>query len=462
MNLLKAIEEVLKSAHEPLHLAVIAEKVISGGLWKSSGKTPEDTIGARLYSDIKKKGEASAFVKVSPRTFVLRNSSAKSNVAPAVPAAVEETANPSSANAGFSFTACAQMVLEEFGGKKPIHYKEITEKALQEEWLVTVGKTPAASMYAQVITEIKRQQKRGERPRFVQHGRGYIGLSQWMGRGLAFQIEQHNNQVRKALRERLSAMRPGEFEELISQLLAEMGFEMVEVTKLSGDGGIDVRGTLVVGDVVRIKMAVQVKKWKLKNNIPSPVVQQVRGSLGAHEQGLIITTSDFSAGAMKEAAEPDKTPIALMNGEQLVMLLMEHGIGVHRSAPDLFEIDEEALVTGEGGDAITARSSRRRSAASSSQGLRRGAQVVYQLVHAIGHLMPTVDARSHSPASCSSLSGSASSRAACSCTASSDRVRPTYVSRQLAGGARLHARMVLALRKGASTSTLADDGRLAG
>ena len=30
-----------------------------------------------------------------------------------------------------------------------------------------------------------------------------------------------------------------------------------------------------------------------------------------------------------------------MNGEQLVLLLMEHGIGVHRSTPDLFEIDEE-------------------------------------------------------------------------------------------------------------------------
>jgi restriction system protein len=238
-------------------------------------------------------------------------------------------------------------VLEEFGGKKPMHYKEITEKALEKGWLVTSGKTPEASMYAQVITEIKRQQKRGERPRFVQHGRGYIGLSQWMGRGLAFQIEQHNNQVRKALRERLLAMKPGEFEELISHLLAEMGFEMVEVTKLSGDGGIDVRGTLVVGDVVRIKMAVQVKKWKLKNNILAPVVQQVRGSLGAHEQGLIITTSDFSAGAIKEAAQSDKTPIALMNGEQLVMLLMEHGIGVHRSTPDLFEIDEEFVAGGE-------------------------------------------------------------------------------------------------------------------
>ena len=346
MALVKIIEAVLKSADEPLHVGVIAEKVIGGGLWKSSGKTPQATIGARLYSDIKKKGEASAFVKVSPRTFALRNSLAKSNVGLAVPAVVEKTEKPSSANTGFSFTDCARKVLEEFGGKKPMHYKEITERALKKGWLVTVGKTPEATMYAQVITEIKRQQKRGERPRFVQHGGGYVGLSQWMGRGLAFQIEQHNNQVRKALRERLLAMKPGEFEELISQLLAEMGFEMVEVTKLSGDGGIDVRGTLVVGDVVRIKMAVQVKKWKLKNNILAPVVQQVRGSLGVHEQGLIITSSGFSAGAVKEAAQSDKTPIALMNGEQLVLLLMEHGIGVHRSTPDLFEMAEEDMVIG--------------------------------------------------------------------------------------------------------------------
>lgn len=48
------------------------------------------------------------------------------------------------------------------------------------------------------------------------------------------------------------------------------------------------------------------------------------------------------------AAQPDNTPIALMKGEQLVMLLMEHGIGVHRSKPDLFEIDEESLVAAEG------------------------------------------------------------------------------------------------------------------
>ena len=344
MDVKTAAIQVLQQAGTALHAKDIAEQIMAAGLWQSGGKTPDATVSARLYSDIKSNGDKSPFVKVGPQTFALRDSTEISSGAAPAPAAVEDTPKPPSVNAGFSFIDCAQKVLEEFGGKKPMHYKEITEKALEKGWLVTSGKTPEASMYAQVITEIKRQQKRGERPRFVQHGRGYIGLSQWMGRGLAFQIEQHNHQVRKALRERLLAMKPGEFEELISQLLAEMGFEMVEVTKLSGDGGIDVRGTLVVGEAVRIKMAVQVKKWKLKNNILAPVVQQVRGSLGAHEQGLIITTSDFSAGAIKEAAQSDKTPIALMNGEQLVMLLMEHGIGVHRSTPDLFEIDEEFAV----------------------------------------------------------------------------------------------------------------------
>ncbi len=345
MDVKTAAIQVLQQSETALHAKDITERIMAAGLWHSDGKTPEATVSARLYSDIKNKGDKSPFVKVGHQTFALQDSVEPPSGSVPVPA-VQEPPLSSSANAGFSFTDCAQKVLEAFGGKKPMHYREITEQALQKGWLVTGGKTPEATMYAQVITEIKRQQKRGERPRFVQHGRGYVGLSQWMGRGLAFQIDQHNHQVRKALRERLIAMKPGEFEELISQLLAEMGFEMVEVTKLSGDGGIDVRGTLVIGDVVRIKMAVQVKKWKLKNNIQAPVVQQVRGSLGVHEQGLIITTSDFSSGAVKEASQTNKTPIALMNGDQLVVLLMEYGIGVHRSTPDLFEIDEEFIAGG--------------------------------------------------------------------------------------------------------------------
>lgn len=71
-------------------------------------------------------------------------------------------------------------------------------------------------------------------------------------------------------------------------------------------------------------MAVQVKRWKTKNHVQAPVVQQVRGSLGTHEQGLIITTSDFSAGAKREAERPNAVPVALMDGDKLVELLAEY------------------------------------------------------------------------------------------------------------------------------------------
>jgi restriction system protein len=225
-----------------------------------------------------------------------------------------------------------------------MHYKEITRIALDEGWLVTEGKTPESTMYAQIITEIKRYQNSGRPPRFVQYGNGMFGLGKWVTNGVISDIELYNKQTRKELLALLHAMDPVDFEDLISRLLTAMGFEKVEVTKYCGDGGIDVRGVLVIGDVVRTKMAVQAKRWK--GRIQSPMVQQLRGSLGAHEQGLIITTSDFSKGAKAEAVQSDKTPIALMNGEQLVTLLMEHSIGVKKTSHDLFDLEKKSLLSG--------------------------------------------------------------------------------------------------------------------
>ncbi|MCX7818017.1 MAG: restriction endonuclease [Kiritimatiellae bacterium] len=51
-----------------------------------------------------------------------------------------------------------------------------------------------------------------------------------MGKGLAFEIEQHNERVREALHRPLPAMDPTEFEELIGRMLAEIGFEEIEIT----------------------------------------------------------------------------------------------------------------------------------------------------------------------------------------------------------------------------------------
>jgi restriction system protein len=193
-------------------------------------------------------------------------------------------------------------------------------------------------MYAQILMEIQRQQRRLEMPRFTRHGKGFVGLARWESRGLAGEIEQHNDHVRKELLQHIRQMPPAEFEALIGKLLAKIGFDSVEVTPRSGDAGIDVRGVMVMGGVVATRMAVQVKRWK--HNVQAPVVQQVRGSLGPHEHGLIIATSDFSDGAKQEATKAIATPIALVNGEELVSLLIEHNIEVRRTTHDIIELGE--------------------------------------------------------------------------------------------------------------------------
>ena len=141
MSVQGAAIQVLKEAGKPLNATEIAKLIIEAGLWKSDGKTPEATVSARLYSDIKSKGDKSLFVKVGPQTFALRDSTEIEGDTASVLAPVEKPSKPHPTNAGFSFIDCAQKVLEEFGGKKPMHYKEITGKALEKGWLVTSGKT---------------------------------------------------------------------------------------------------------------------------------------------------------------------------------------------------------------------------------------------------------------------------------------------------------------------------------
>jgi restriction system protein len=336
MNVQEAAVQILKRAGKALHVTEITKRILANGLWKTSGRTPHQSVAAQLYVSIKRSARKSPFVLAGPQIFALRSPHRSP------PHEKEKKRGGKRATKvrkkTYSFTDSAEKVLDRFANKQPMHYRDITEKALEQDWLATEGKTPEASMYAQILTEIRRYQKSGRQPRFVQHGKGYVSLSRWMGQGLGFEIEQHNRKVRQVLRKRLLEMKWQEFEELIARLLAEMGFEDVEMSGRRSDGGIDVRGTLVVGDVIRTRMAVQVKRWN--RNIQAPVVQQVRGSLGTQEQGLIVTTSDFGTGARQEATRSSAIPIALMNGEQLVAILVEHCIGVTRRSHDLIEMED--------------------------------------------------------------------------------------------------------------------------
>ena len=219
-----------------------------------------------------------------------------------------------------SFTDAAERVLKRSADQQPLHYSEITKRALKRGLISTKGRTPAATMNSGIVTEIRRNKAPGDSPRFVRHGPGLFGLAAWLPVGVAQLIEEKNREVRQSLLDRARTASPADFENLVGELLAAMGFAGVEVTSSSGDGGIDVLGTLVVGDAVRIRMAVQAKRWQ--GNVGEahcPTSARLVGSAPtrAHHQDQRFQPAERS----DEAKRSDAAPVALMSGEQLAALL---------------------------------------------------------------------------------------------------------------------------------------------
>ena len=143
------------------------------------------------------------------------------------------------------------------------------------------------------------------------------------------------------MRKHLLKMHPQRFEELIRSLLEEMGFDEAETTSYSNDKGVDVRGVLRTNPLSTVKVAIQAKRWTA--NVGAGVVRDLRGSLRVAdaEQGLIITPSDFTPEAKNESMAEGKTPIALINGMQLVDLLVQYQVGVKQEGYTVPSIDSE-------------------------------------------------------------------------------------------------------------------------
>ena len=233
-----------------------------------------------------------------------------------------------------TFLEAALEILKQAG--QPLHYTEITERALAAGLVDTRGQTPEATMGSRLYVDTKRPASRFRRVR-----RGVFELVEPQPRDIARRIDDLNRGVRVELRKRLLRIAPDRFEALVAELLIALGFDegTVEVTRYSGDAGIDVRGVLRASGITAVNAAVQVKRWK--RNVQATAVRNLRGSLTVHQQGILITTSNFSGGAQGEAQEPGKTPISLVNGDQLLDLLIKHGIGVTQEKRLLLSLDEE-------------------------------------------------------------------------------------------------------------------------
>jgi len=115
-----------------------------------------------------------------------------------------------------------------------------------------------------------------------------------------------------------------EFEILVGHLLTALGFEGSEVTGKTGDGGVDATGELNVANLAKVKVFVQAKRYKLGSKVSASTVRQLRQAIPFGGQGAFITTADFQGAAADIALAPGFSRIGLVNGRQLVDLLVAH------------------------------------------------------------------------------------------------------------------------------------------
>jgi restriction system protein len=125
----------------------------------------------------------------------------------------------------------------------------------------------------------------------------------------------------------LKKIEPAAFERLSQRLLRELGFNNVEVTGKSGDGGIDGVGVIKLGGVLSFHVVFQCKRYA--GSVSSAAIRDFRGAMiGRADKGLFITTGTFTRDAKQESQRDGAPPIDLIDGNAFAENLKKLGLGV--------------------------------------------------------------------------------------------------------------------------------------
>lgn len=207
LSFTEAAYEILNKKGQALSANEISQAALSQGLILTSGKTPSATMGARLYMDIKLNGTDSRFVKEGKGKFGLRKWLTS-------PVATAYRFRP------LSFKYAAYKVLK--AEKRPLSVEDITNRAIRQSLLKTTGKTPQATMGAQLYTHIKALK---DRSAFVQLGKNRFGLREWGLEVISDEIEKAEDEKVISVNERKRSIvgDPINFEGLIYGPLNENG-----------------------------------------------------------------------------------------------------------------------------------------------------------------------------------------------------------------------------------------------
>jgi restriction system protein len=132
---------------------------------------------------------------------------------------------------------------------------------------------------------------------------------------------------RTSLLNLIKSLPPNGFERLSQRLLRESGFQKVEVTGKTGDGGIDGFGILQVNPFVSFNVLFQCKRYQ--GAVTPSQIRDFRGAMmGRADKGIIITTGTFTIEAKKEARRDGAPPIELVDGDTLVQMFEQLQLGL--------------------------------------------------------------------------------------------------------------------------------------
>ncbi len=151
-----------------------------------------------------------------------------------------------------SFKDIAYQILKEAG--KPLHSKEITKIALERGWLKTAGKTPEATMNAQLVVDINAKK---DKSRFIKTAPSTFGLNPEFKIVAETKIEKKIEKIYKVSKD-VSTKQKGDIAEArIAELITLYGDTTLSCYKpLSDDEGID----LIVKEKGSLKtMYIQIK-----------------------------------------------------------------------------------------------------------------------------------------------------------------------------------------------------------
>ncbi len=128
------------------------------------------------------------------------------------------------------------------------------------------------------------------------------------------------------VRRKMLSLSPSDFEHLVKHALERSGFEHVQVTRYSQDGGIDVeaRTGTALWPLHGAFLQIQAKRWI--HTVGRREVAELRGSLKNFASGAFVTTSHYSKSAVQEASAITKVPIVLVDGHAFAAVAKRLGL----------------------------------------------------------------------------------------------------------------------------------------